>query len=322
MFVHGTTAKRAGLAGVLRRQLQALLQHLPHARRGRVRAVHQARVASRRLREALPIASRTAPSARRLKLGRAARRITNALGPVREIDVTLQEFEADTRGAGAGSPPTAVQQVRRHLTAERDRRARGMRLKLDRLDLKQLRTQVEGLAQECEAAIPRAWRPALAARMRKRGKRFGEAVRAAGTLYAADPLHRVRIAGKRLRYTLELARAAAGAPVRKEIASLKRLQDLLGRLRDVQVLGDHVRLVMTDAAESVQLKAALDKLQADLEAECRTLHARFLERVDDWLALADRAARQIPAAVAVHRAAQVASMRLGGARRARRASGA
>ena len=59
---------------------------LPAARAGEVSAIHQARVATRRLREALPLVARGAPGR---KLARAVRRLTRALGPVRELDVAL-----------------------------------------------------------------------------------------------------------------------------------------------------------------------------------------------------------------------------------------
>ena len=48
-------------------------------------AVHQARVASRRLREVLPIV--LAPGGRTERLRRTVRRLTRTLGPVRELDV-------------------------------------------------------------------------------------------------------------------------------------------------------------------------------------------------------------------------------------------
>ncbi len=118
-------------------------------------------------------------------------------------------------------------------------------------------------------------------------------------MYVPEPIHQVRIAGKKLRYALELAHAAAGAPVGREIAALKRLQDLLGRLRDLQILQAHVRVVASDAAEDVALTAVLDAMQTELEAECRTLHADFLRRINPLVTLVDRVTREIPAALAV-----------------------
>jgi len=95
-MAHATTVNQAGLAGVLREQLDTLRQHLPRAVHGHSRGVHRARVASRRLREALPVA---AVVEERSSLRRDVRRVTKALGRVREIDVALAEFVRRARTA-------------------------------------------------------------------------------------------------------------------------------------------------------------------------------------------------------------------------------
>ena len=56
---------------------------------GDVTSVHRARVASRRLREVLPVLAEAAGSDALDRGGKQVRRITRALGPVRELDVAL-----------------------------------------------------------------------------------------------------------------------------------------------------------------------------------------------------------------------------------------
>ena len=76
----------------LERRVRALERDLPAALGGDVEALHRSRVASRRLREILPVlglerdAGRQAPVR---KLQRRLRRLTSALGGVRELDVAL-----------------------------------------------------------------------------------------------------------------------------------------------------------------------------------------------------------------------------------------
>lgn len=295
-MAHAITVMRNDLAWLVRRQLELVLDHLPRARRGDVRAVHQARVASRRLRETLPVAAAAAREPHR-GLARDVKRITRALGAVREMDVALQEFEKD---AGRRRwAPVPVERVRRHLTSERARRERAMQAKLRRVSFKRLEERILGLAALAEAGSARLWESVLTARLQKRAKWLAEALHRTGTMYVPEPIHQVRIAGKKLRYALELAHAAAGAPVGREIAALKRLQDLLGRLRDLQILQAHVRVVASDAAEDVALTAVLDAMQTELEAECRTLHADFLRRINSLVTLVDRVTRETPAALAV-----------------------
>lgn len=50
-------------------------------------------------------------------------------------------------------------------------------------------------------------------------------------------LHRMRLAGKRLRYTLELFRPCYGPGLEVRLAALKELQDILGDLNDAVTSG-------------------------------------------------------------------------------------
>ena len=65
----------------------------------------------------------------------------------------------------------------------------------------------------------------------------------AGQIYAAEQLHVVRIATKKLRYALELVADARMAPVRPLLGTLKRAQETLGRLHDLQIIEQHVAAV-------------------------------------------------------------------------------
>src|ERR671921_161257 len=80
----------AGSELMIRQRLRALARTLPGARTGDVASIHQARVATRRLREALPVLG-GGPRGR--KLERRVRDLTQALGPVRELDVALLMLE-------------------------------------------------------------------------------------------------------------------------------------------------------------------------------------------------------------------------------------
>ena len=74
---------------LLRQRLLSLLDALPAAASGDVTSVHRARVASRRLREVLPVLAEAADSDALDRAGQQVRRITQALGPIRELDVAL-----------------------------------------------------------------------------------------------------------------------------------------------------------------------------------------------------------------------------------------
>ncbi|MEO8070453.1 MAG: CHAD domain-containing protein, partial [Acidobacteriota bacterium] len=84
---------RTTLARVWRDQTRRLAMHLQGAIDGHVGAVHRSRVASRRLREVLAVMLAIAPGKPADRARREMRRVTRALGPVREIDVALEALD-------------------------------------------------------------------------------------------------------------------------------------------------------------------------------------------------------------------------------------
>src|SRR4051812_29681342 len=121
------------------RQLEVLLSHLPGVRDGDVDHVHDARVATRRLRELLPLtAAETGASAR--KAGEVVRDTGRALGTVRDLDtlMALCDDLGDAHPHTVG--PLAV--VRSRLQLDRDKAARRLVKRLERLDVLQLRDDV------------------------------------------------------------------------------------------------------------------------------------------------------------------------------------
>ena len=107
-------------ARLLRQRLQALVDALPAATSGDVTSVHRARVASRRLRAVLPVLAEAARSETLARARRQVRRVTRALGPVRELDVALGHL--DEIGPRAGVPARALASVRRAIEEQRRRR--------------------------------------------------------------------------------------------------------------------------------------------------------------------------------------------------------
>src|SRR6185369_7005168 len=83
---------------LLHKRLERFTQMLQGLDEGDARALHQARVASRRLREILPVLQ-VAPDVTS-RLGKRLRRVTQRLGVVRELDVLcllIEELAASGR---------------------------------------------------------------------------------------------------------------------------------------------------------------------------------------------------------------------------------
>jgi CHAD domain-containing protein len=129
---------------------------------------------------------------------------------------------------------------------------------------------------------------AIDARAARRAEDVREAIHAAGTVYVPGPLHQVRIALKKLRFALELKAEAHHKPATREIATLKRSQDLLGRLHDLQVLIEHARkLPVSRPGPDPAAGRDLASLVRLLERDCRKLHARYLRNASTLVSIAE-----------------------------------
>src|SRR5215207_4242627 len=105
---------RTPLAESLGGRVEALAEHLDGALEGHERGIHQARVATRRLREIVPVVVETRKGLG-AKLRRRLKRLTRALGPVRELDVACTLIT----DRAAGKPEPGVVALRAHLTEQR-----------------------------------------------------------------------------------------------------------------------------------------------------------------------------------------------------------
>jgi CHAD domain-containing protein len=260
---------------LLERRARALREHLPKAAAGDDRGIHQARVATRRLREALPILAAKPEVGQAGKARRKIRRLTRALGTVRELDVALAMLDELARAEHL--PRLAVEDVRAHVLAERDARRDQMRRRLDRVDADKLNRRLASVAEQLADSADQSWRTVLSARLLARATRLEGAIDTAGQLYAPEHLHDVRIAVKKLRYVLELAAEAGAAGAAARASTLKRAQELLGSLNDLHVLQQHVATVQAaPRAGRKGLASGLAAIASHLEGECRHRHGRYL----------------------------------------------
>ena len=263
---------------LIRQPLNALSRLLPAAQKGDVPSLHQARVATRRLREALPL---VATGTRGRKIERDVRRVTQALGPVRELDVALlmlDEFAADP-----DVPAAALGRLRQAIRRERQSLQTDMWRQLDRVDLAKLRRRAEAAARKSCAATGTGRRrdpgqlAAAEQRAARRAARLTGAIENAAGIYLPDRLHQVRIAVKKLRYALELTRELSGSRALANLRMLKTTQDLLGRMHDLEILITRIRALQGSAGgPSLRLSGELDRLVRRLETECRKLHGQYI----------------------------------------------
>jgi len=225
----------------LRRILRAGLAHLQaneaSARDGSdPEGVHQVRVATRRLRAAIGTCRARLPEPW-LALSTELQWLARELGPARDWDVFLADALAPLRAAHPDE--SALEEVAAGAAAARGRAYERVRAALDAPRYGSLVL----LALACaERPVPRGekrrLRDEVRARMRRRKKRVRKLAARWESLSPADQ-HRLRIRVKKLRYPAELFLGVFKRPerIRELVASLRRLQDELGRRQDVATRG-------------------------------------------------------------------------------------
>ena len=272
---------------LLRQRLVSLLQAMPAAQEGDEVSVHEARVASRRLREALPVLGARAKEAAVDRAGKGVRRITRALGPVRELDVTLSLL-AELEGKGA-APVRAIARVRAAVLEERHRRRQAMLDAITPSRIEKLRKRlVKVAAPSTHHAVSRNALAEARQKAVQRARRLRDAIDRAGGIYLADRLHRVRIEAKKLRYALEIERELQHSRASARLTRLKHQQDLLGRIHDLEVLIERTREVQAHLpASNRRAMGELNRLVRALEAECREGHAEYMQHRDGLSHLCD-----------------------------------
>ena len=277
---------------LLEGRAEALKHHLPKAIEGDGIGVHHARVASRRLRELVPVLAEDVKGNKARKAERKIRRLTRALGAVRELDVTLTVL--DELAARDTLPRNALEDVRAHVVAEREERRSTMLKRMEKVSVEKLDRRLASMAQALDEAQAEEWRKALGTRLQTRGKALLESIREAGQMYNPERLHQVRIATKKLRYGLEIASESGVKTATPLVRQLKKVQDSLGRLHDLQVLQEHVAAVQTRPPTAQVPEGGLDAVSRLLEDECRHLHGRYLAMAPT-LRTAVESARQVVA---------------------------
>jgi CHAD domain-containing protein len=269
-----------------RRPVRALLAQWPLAMVDEVEGIHQARVASRRLRELVPAVARVADARDARTLRRGLREVTRLLGPSRELDVAIETLAAIE--ARTPDRSVAVAAVRAHVVRKRADAGRDLRDRLAGVNVADLAAGTLALAgrSESKAAI-RACARRVAARLGRRAGELEHAVVAAGLMFAPGPLHGVRIALKKFRYALEVAERLGRFRLRGSLQQLKRLQNLLGELHDLQVLGALARDVAAQAPAA--RRGEIEALVSGIDDDIRALHSQFISDRDRVVPLLSRA---------------------------------
>jgi adenylate cyclase len=205
-------------------------------------AVHDMRVASRRLREAMRLLSPLYPRKKFKAWYRSVRSITRTLGPVRDSDVFIDAFRNLGAELGEGGTRCISFMVDQRI-AQRERELERLNEKLSSLDLKRNRRSFEKLVHDI-AESP--WSARSLADFA-----HAEVSARAATVLGAQPgaleetnigqQHALRIDYKRLRYAVEAFAPCYGDDFDALHETLTAFQDALGDLHDIHVFLDTLR---------------------------------------------------------------------------------
>ncbi len=266
---------------ILRRHFHRMLQNEAGTRQGEdIEALHDMRVATRRMRAAFEV---FAPYYRRKTVRpfiQGLRAAGRALGKVRDLDVLMAKAEEYQKGL----PKEARRGLEPLLEDWRAQRSAARRGMIVHLDSEEYRRFVEDFARFLET-------PAAGARPAKNTFFYPARVREAAPVqiyarlarvlaYEASlpqariaQLHTLRIAFKRLRYTVEFFREVLAPEAGEVIRRLKAMQDHLGDLNDAEAACGHLSrfLAARDAGQRGALQPVADYLACRQDERRRLL---------------------------------------------------
>jgi len=282
----------------LREQWAAFLYHAPGTRLGEdIEALHQMRVATRRLRASIRVFDAVLPPS--LEVFRDELQwVGHELGAVRDLDVQIEGLER-LRAASSWDDAAALRPLIEVIGRERD--AERVRL-LELLDSPRYDALVTGFSAALREGPPvgtptlevHAYAEPILAGRYQRVRRDGKRLTSES---AAAEYHDLRIRAKRLRYSLEVFGGLYGRPAERVTAALKALQDMLGEHQDAEVGIARLHTIVASYGRELPptTLVAVGRLIEQYRQQGSSLRADFpdaFERVlDRWRPLARVASR-------------------------------
>jgi CHAD domain-containing protein len=262
------------------KQWRLLARSEPGARRGDdLEALHDMRVASRRLRAALRVFGPWFPKRKLARVRKRVRKLTRSLGTAREWDVHGETLAGLHAGAGSELERAAIEHILELVDARRLSERSAMARALDRMDLEQLGRDLAALLQQLDPdEVPHDPAPAAQAVLEPLVEAAFGTVARLQEKERADELHAMRIGVKRLRYALELLEPAFDDSHARLIARTKSLQGVLGKHHDLVLLEELLTRALKRLSEHGR-RALADGLVGPLErvrVERRARYAEFL----------------------------------------------
>jgi CHAD domain-containing protein len=253
---------------VLRTQLKAIYD-------GDADAVHDSRVATRRIRELLSLVPSIPGRDGEADVLTGYRKMGRALGRVRDVDVQIAHIRHLEAHAPQAAPTLVL--VRQAYEKRRLKSMRRLIKTLERLDVNALlRFMGDGHPAGLRTRLTSSgWRQQIRRLAVERSHTAAESISHATGVYFPKRSHGARIALKQLRYAAEIALRTGFDDMRESVSVLKKSQEILGDLHDKQVLADELRSYSKDkGVDAEHIKVSCQVLEGDVQQ----LHADYLCR--------------------------------------------
>jgi CHAD domain-containing protein len=256
--------------------------------------VHDMRVAMKRLREGLRLFRKVYPQPALEPFLTRVETLNDALGQVRDRDVTQAHLLDLLNGE---KPSAGLRALLARLSAERDAAFSELITLLDQLAAENfppdLRAFIaDGRRPRSHAVAGERLRPFAHARIARQLRDLGHRLPAVADESDAAGLHRARIVEKKLRYRLEPFLTVLDKPVQKAYPTICQLHDALGDVHDCDVLLP-LLTQHTDAVPRLQ-QGPLHRLTARLEVR---RHERYVQLTELLNGRADKALADLEQAV-------------------------
>lgn len=230
--------------------------------------VHQARVATRRLRSDLRTFGSLVDRAWADPLRDELSWLADALGRVRDSDVLRARIAARGAALDPGDRGGLEHLVAR-LDAERADGRAALAIALDSARYAELLDRLVDAAA-APRLRPEARKPAAVVLPKLAATPWARLAKAAAAIEPSSPdtaLHEVRIRAKRARYAADVAALVVGKPARRLAEAVAEVQEVLGEHQDACVARDWLRAAAADAPADVALVAgqliAVEQSEAD-----------------------------------------------------------
>lgn len=294
------TAPRLCARQLILERVAQLAQHEAGTRAGEdIEALHDMRVASRRLREALEIFQFCFLPKIYDRLYERTRRVTRALGQARNADVAVAYFAGLLPDSEDLVEQVALQDILRRLAKQQNRQRAAMQSELDKVQPAALPSRFEkafDMPRQNSSTRWRGPRTALTLARRLFAQRLREVFACHRAIAGEDDvegLHKLRIVVKKLRYAIETLDFAAGENAKENLRFFKKLQTVLGDLHDCDVFIEMARQrenKLQKQAFATHLQNGYQIVLAKIAVQRRDFYADYFKlfgpaKIQEWRTL-------------------------------------